>query len=221
MSLAFYASPINYENEDENKNMNNNRIARSNNNISNSNNSNSNSNSMKKNKTYKNNDPAKKIKKVMIQEAFNSLDDSDNDNVTSNLGNFGMPSQTIQHESYDSQVNNDIPNQGLAVAMNDNLANLDNAYSNEYYNQHVSKQENNPNENPRQYPYQNLQQTSYPPTMNNADLLRKLDMILHLLEEQHEEKTSYITEELILYVFLGIFIIYVLDSFVRVGKYTR
>ena len=39
--------------------------------------------------------------------------------------------------------------------------------------------------------------------------------------DQNEEKNSYVTEELILYVFLGIFIIYVLDSFVRVGKYTR
>ena len=41
------------------------------------------------------------------------------------------------------------------------------------------------------------------------------------MEEQRESEKHLITEELILYVFLGIFIIYVLDSFVRVGKYTR
>ena len=39
----------------------------------------------------------------------------------------------------------------------------------------------------------------------NDELLKKLDNILHLLEEQSDEKTNYIMEELILYVFLGIF----------------
>jgi hypothetical protein len=55
----------------------------------------------------------------------------------------------------------------------------------------------------------------------NDALLKKLDTILHILEEQHDEKTNYVTEELILYIFLGIFIIYVIDSFVRAGKYIR
>ena len=55
----------------------------------------------------------------------------------------------------------------------------------------------------------------------NDVLLKKLDAILHILEEQHDEKTNYVTEELILYVFLGVFVIFVLDSFVRVGKYVR
>ena len=42
-----------------------------------------------------------------------------------------------------------------------------------------------------------------------------------MLEEQRDQKTETVTEELILYSFLGVFIIFVLDSFVRVGKYTR
>jgi hypothetical protein len=56
---------------------------------------------------------------------------------------------------------------------------------------------------------------------SNKELLNKLDYIVHLLEEQHNEKTNHITEELILYLFLGIFIIFVLDSFARSSKYTR
>tara|TARA_B100000902_G_scaffold305073_1_gene293452 strand:- start:16611 stop:17216 length:606 start_codon:yes stop_codon:yes gene_type:complete len=56
---------------------------------------------------------------------------------------------------------------------------------------------------------------------NNNELLNKLDYITHLLEEQHNEKTTHITEELILYLFLGIFIIYVLDSFAKASKYIR
>jgi hypothetical protein len=41
------------------------------------------------------------------------------------------------------------------------------------------------------------------------------------LEEQQNEKTNNITEEFILYTFLGVFIIFVVDSFSRSGKYTR
>ena len=53
-------------------------------------------------------------------------------------------------------------------------------------------------------------------------MLKKIDNILFLLEDQNEQNFNYITEELILYIFLGIFIIYVLDSFVKIGgKYTR
>ena len=52
-------------------------------------------------------------------------------------------------------------------------------------------------------------------------LLEKINYMIHLLEEQQHEKTNNVTEEFILYTFFGIFIIYVLDSFVRTGKYTR
>ena len=55
----------------------------------------------------------------------------------------------------------------------------------------------------------------------NTRMLGKLDNILNLLEEQKSEKTSYVTEELILYLFLGLFIIYIIDSFARAGKYVR
>ena len=56
---------------------------------------------------------------------------------------------------------------------------------------------------------------------DNNKLLKKLDYIIHLLEEQHNEKTNHITEELILYLFLGLFILFVLDSFARASKYHR
>jgi hypothetical protein len=52
-------------------------------------------------------------------------------------------------------------------------------------------------------------------------LLEKINYMIHLLEQQQHEKTDNITEEFILYSFLGIFIIFVVDSFARAGKYTR
>ena len=45
--------------------------------------------------------------------------------------------------------------------------------------------------------------------------------MIQLMEENKDEKTENITEELVLYMFLGIFVIFVVDSFARAGKYTR
>jgi len=69
--------------------------------------------------------------------------------------------------------------------------------------------------------YNSLSQNIDAHNYDNNKLLSKLDYIVHLLEEQHNEKTNYITEELILYLFLGIFILFVLDSFARASKYVR
>lgn len=56
---------------------------------------------------------------------------------------------------------------------------------------------------------------------SQGELMTKLNHILHLLEEQQDHKTSNVTEELILYLFLGVFVIFTVDSFTKVGKYTR
>ena len=55
----------------------------------------------------------------------------------------------------------------------------------------------------------------------DTELLDKLNYMIFLLEEQRDERTSHVTEELILYVFLGIFTLFVLDAFVKTGKYSR
>jgi hypothetical protein len=53
------------------------------------------------------------------------------------------------------------------------------------------------------------------------DLLDKLNYMIHLLEHQKQQKSEDVLEEMILYLFLGIFIIYILDNFVKIGKYVR
>jgi hypothetical protein len=66
--------------------------------------------------------------------------------------------------------------------------------------------------------YTNLTSNS---NTNKDQLLDKLNYMIHLLEEQKDEKTGHVIEEVILYSFLGIFIIFIVDSFARAGKYTR
>jgi hypothetical protein len=56
---------------------------------------------------------------------------------------------------------------------------------------------------------------------SNDLLLKKINYMINLLEEHQDERTDNVTEEVVLYSFLGIFIIFVVDSFARVGKYVR
>jgi len=67
-----------------------------------------------------------------------------------------------------------------------------------------------------------LQNAYTPVKMAGSDpLIDKLNHVIHLLEEQQDDKTAHVTEEIVLYLFLGIFVIFIVDSFTRLGKYTR
>lgn len=70
-----------------------------------------------------------------------------------------------------------------------------------------------------------LQNNSIEPLVqqnSKNDIDEKLDYIIHLLEESKNEKTDYIMEEFCLYSFLGIFVIFVVDSFNKSnGRYIR
>lgn len=56
---------------------------------------------------------------------------------------------------------------------------------------------------------------------SNQELMKKLNYIIDLFEDQKEIKTNQKNEEIVMYCFLGVFVIYVLDSFVYIGKYSR
>ena len=77
-------------------------------------------------------------------------------------------------------------------------------------------------EQPRMQPayYGNVDSSAGTTPIDNR-LLEKINYMIHMLEQEQNEKTSNITEEFILYTFLGVFIIFVIDSFARSGKYTR
>jgi hypothetical protein len=85
---------------------------------------------------------------------------------------------------------------------------LPKTYASDYYKQYV--------------PYFNQPGSQTASNVNNRDqLLEKLNYMIHLLEDQKDEKTGHVMEEVILYSFLGVFIIFIVDSFARAGKYTR
>jgi hypothetical protein len=74
--------------------------------------------------------------------------------------------------------------------------------------------------NIKKYTNQNQNQNQ---TQNyiNDPVIDKLNYIINLLEENQDQRTNNVTEEVILYSFLGVFIIFVVDGFTRVGKYVR
>jgi len=87
----------------------------------------------------------------------------------------------------------------------------------QYYNQYVPTYTGTANNVPYYSQLSDSQNLSGP----KDDLMRKLNYVVHMLEEQADEKTENVTEELVLYMFLGVFVIFVVDSFARAGKYTR
>jgi hypothetical protein len=83
----------------------------------------------------------------------------------------------------------------------------------EYFSQKNRSLANHPH-----YKYDSMDSNS---NSSQDILIQKLNYMIHLLEEQQDEKTNNVTEEVVLYSFLGIFIIFIADSFVRIGKYVR
>ena len=56
---------------------------------------------------------------------------------------------------------------------------------------------------------------------SDSKMMEKINYMIHMLENMESEKTTNVTEEFVLYSFTGIFIIFVLDSFLKTGKYVR
>jgi len=199
MSLALYASPIN--NDEPMNNSMNNTMNNNNNNID-----------KKRNirKTIKNRSPPHVQK--MIKTIYESFDNEEND-----IADFTPPphaEQTkIPQNNYSSEL---LANKNLGISENsensenDSSVNkeafntLPSTYSNDYYKEYV--------------PYYNQMSQN---SGNKDQLLEKLNYMIHLLEEQQDIKTGHVMEEIILYSFLGVFMIFIVDSFARAAKYTR
>ena len=216
MSQIINPAPFNID-EEENKNIredNNKRLSSSlNKTIKNRNNN-------------ENNDNKNRERNRRIQKLLN--DNNGSNNETDDLEDFNPPSYP-EIQDVKKRVKEDFTFDKIKSEL------LNNRKEEQSQNQ---EQNDNPvnKESFQQLPANNLQQyyekyNSYLNSENNynkqyisvsnEELLKKIDNILFLLEEQRETRTNYVTEELVLYIFLGIFVIYLVDSFVKVGKYIR
>ena len=186
----------------------------------------------------------------VLEKIHNSQKTDDNDDNGKNLGDFNPPpkpessgvNKTVATEQMMNMTNqNDLMFRTLGRAPQPNYQGGDdldlNNYTNygdnksaeEYYKKVLpgyNKNHNNPNNNPNNNPVNKMYHSMNSNVANNEVpsqdvLLQKLNYMISLLEDQQDEKTNNVTEEVILYSFLGIFIIFVVDSFAKVGKYVR
>ena len=167
------------------------------------------------NKTLKNNSSSKVLNALSTIHSFNEDDD--------NLTNFTpLPPPTVQQKPQ-NEKNTFNPYKNNSIQENYNekidLNNLENNFltpekTNDYYKNLFSNSSKN------NY-YNSNQQLEQLESNNYSILLNKLNYMIHLLEENKDEKTNNVIEEVVLYSFLGIFIIFLVDSFTKVGKYVR
>ena len=158
----------------------------------------------KRNKKIKNNSTLKKpITSPKVKEMLNTINNDSYkiDDEGDNLVQFSPPVYPQSATQNKKQVSEDTSllgstGSGDAPVGTEGFDNLPNTYV-PYYNQ--MSQGNG----------------------NKDQLLEKLNYMIHLIEEQKDEKTGHIMEELILYSFLGVFMIFIVDSFARAGKYVR
>ena len=126
--------------------------------------------------------------------------------MNSNDEGTGTGAGISAHDNQNSDNNNDD-----SVVTRENFENLPSTYASQYYQQYV----------PLSYSSQQQSQGDSGSPGSKDDLMQKMNHIIQMLEDQQDEKTGSVTEELILYCFLGVFVIFVVDSFVRAGKYVR
>jgi hypothetical protein len=100
----------------------------------------------------------------------------------------------------------DIPTSSTGAVSNTTYNDMPSTYANQYYKQFI--------------PYLN-QGSSEIPGQPKGELIEKINYIIDLLEDQQDYKTNSIFEDLILYAFLGIFVIFIVDSFGKSSKYVR
>jgi len=216
-SLVITAATLDDEyNNNTNYNNNASNNSANNNNANNNNANNNNSATCKKNQTYKNKN-SQKIDKTMLQQLYNSNNSNNSNNDDSyDMGDFVPVQKTMHNANIQQQVLNSNTKYNEVLDDDDVVrkTNLEMSKDNEIYKQFINNYNNSIEKDLYNSNYLNT-------STSNNDLIKRLDKILYLLEEDKNDQNHLITEELILYVFLGVFIIYVLDSFVKAGKYVR
>lgn len=154
------------------------------------------------------------LNSLPTKEGFQEISQSD-----ANLSGDENPQMAAtSHEEF--SIGEDYQSEGL---LREGLEQTKNYHANQenqqqYYNQYVPSYTGTTQNIPY---YSQLLDSSNLQSGSQDELMKKLNYVVHMLEEQHDEKTGSVTEELVLYMFLGVFVIFVVDSFSRSGKYKR
>ena len=137
------------------------------------------------------------------------IGDDDNGGETDDLADYNPTTTADRQQQQQQQQQQSSPSNDDNVVTKENFMDLPSSYAKQYYQQYI--------------PHYNKSASPETTAMDapKDELLEKMNHIIQMLEDQQDEKTGNVTEELILYCFLGVFVIFVVDSFARAGKYVR
>ena len=159
-----------------------------------------------------------------VNELLNKMSETTVDNTGSNLVNFNPPQNPELMQKKGFIINEDELNRRPILsppiirkemgemnygANNLNLAKLSNyqtsyeAPSNTYYSK------------------MGLGGSGGGNNQGSDKIMEKINYLIHMLETERDEKNDTIIQDFVLYTFLGVFIIFIVDSFSRGGKYSR
>ena len=145
------------------------------------------------------------------------------DNNDDRMGNFNpLPNPSINIKK-DITDNTDVPKYSVPKISYLNAINQQKDINYSANDAHITNLSNYrmSYEQPMKFNAPSYNKTIDVSTLANDKVMEKINYMIHLLEESQSEKTNNVTEEFILYTFLGMFIIFVVDSFARSGKYIR
>ena len=188
----------------------------------------------RKNKTFKRKEPLVSSSNNKVETMMKHLNLSDdNDDGVEGLADFNPPNNPVSSgvERTKNSVSNMEGFQNTTEGIDntdENYANYSNSDNSDNSDNDVSKegfQEANGTYAQQYYkqfvPYYSNASNIKEGASSNPEIMEKLSYLVNLIENNNDEKVNSITEELVLYCFLGVFIIFIVDSFAKVGKYVR
>tara|TARA_B100001175_G_C19437474_1_gene604353 strand:+ start:677 stop:1264 length:588 start_codon:yes stop_codon:yes gene_type:complete len=141
-----------------------------------------------------------------IKDLIASLSSHDDGDKLANFEPIGRPEINKKTDEYDFEPEHVLPQtvEKQSSEFGSNNLNLDKLSSyNNIYN------------------IKNQPQVPVNISSGDSKMMEKVNYMIHLLEQQQVEKVDNVTEEFVLYVLLGVFVIFTVDSFTRIGKYVR
>jgi len=150
-----------------------------------------------------------------VIDIINQMENVKTDNDGSSLADFKPPPMPLQHvkkDDTDMKSESTIPVFSNTQTIPSDYNNYHNAYTPTIINTQPYYSKMNSLGNNLEAPISGFYDNR---------ISEKINYMIHLLEGQETERTANVTEEFILYTFLGVFIIYICDSFSRGGRYVR
>lgn len=149
-----------------------------------------------------------------VNDIINQMANVTTDDDGSSLADFKPPPMPLQY------VKKDIPDMNSESSpVFSNTQTMPSDYNN-YHNAYTPAMTNTQPYYSKMNSLGNISESSVSGLYDNR-ISEKINYMIHLLEAQDAERTANVTEEFILYTFLGVFIIYICDSFSRGGRYVR